>query len=169
MTSIIPLSALSQQGLAQLKAVAAEPDTMRYVRLGTPWPAAFVDQLVALDADCTETRERWQWAIADTEAGDVVGYVALSASGDPEFPGLQIRIFVGRDHLRRGHASRAVLLACSELARARSITVFSFVHPSNTPSLALFARLGFQDTAKMKRFGDVLDMAFSKSFGPRMQ
>ena len=109
--------------------------------------ASWSRDLVAAELDSVgETR----WVVvADDGAGTVVGYAVLRYAGGV---GDVHRIAVDPEHQRRGHAT-AMVRRLIELALAeRCERVLLEVAATNAAALALYARHGFVEVARRRRY-----------------
>jgi RimJ/RimL family protein N-acetyltransferase len=136
---------------AGLVRMNADPDVVKYVG-GAPLTAGESEEMSARLEGHWYAYGYGLWAIHVRESGAMVGFVGLA---HPQWwPEMIERLEVGwrlaREAWGFGYATEAARTAvragCEVLGRAELV---SFVHPENTRSLAVTARLGMTEEAEV--------------------
>lgn len=173
---LVSLECLDEKGIKELAAVAADPEVMKFIGNRRPWDEVKVRELVdgAIgDKDIpAHKRDYFSWAVVSRSSG-VMGLVALRPTKDRAFPGLQFRIFVGKNTQRRGVGSEALRLMFREYKRRldesfgngkeHEYAIFAFSRMDNAAASKCFTKSGMT-LAGTKRFGREVENAWKIVF-----
>lgn len=124
-----------------LKAMASDPEVMRYVHGGLPYSEEELDEMLARQARQLATFDLCMGALVEKSTNRIVGVAGvqpLGTTGD-----LEIGWWLARDVWRRGYATEAGAAAMHHvldtLERPRVVAI---IDPENEPSKRVVARLG---------------------------
>jgi ribosomal-protein-alanine N-acetyltransferase len=111
--------------------------------------ASFVDPWarVAFEREVTNSFSRP--LVARNTAGEIVGYVIYWIAG-PEVHVLNLA--VTREYQRKGVGNRMMDRALSDATAAGAEVVVLEVRPSNAAARALYARLGFEEVSRRRKY-----------------
>src|SRR5262249_6763188 len=124
-------------------AMASDPEVMRFVHAGTGYSEPEIAEFLARQARQEAELGVCMGAMVEKASGDVVGVAGiqpLGTTGD-----MEIGWWVRRDRWRRGYATEAGRAAVRHVLDALGRTrVLALIHPGETSSVAVAARLGMR-------------------------
>jgi len=142
-TDRIVLRALRESDTETLAKLHSDPEVVRFLGLGIPEPSlGKAWDYIALHTGHWAMKGCGKWALADAKTDELIGRVGY-LDCPYEWPGLELGWTVAREHWGKGYASEAARLALDwgfkNLGRNE---IISIIHPDNTRSASVAARLG---------------------------
>lgn len=130
-------------------AIAADPEVMRYIGEGKPWPAERARQFVVRQMALFDERGFCLWKLLPKEGGPLLGFCGLQPL--PETEEIEIGWWLARAWWGRGLATEAARAALRDgFERVGQTRIVSIAQPANTASVRIMQKLGmcFERTAK---------------------
>jgi len=127
----------------EFRAIAADPEVMRYIGDGTPWPEErarrFVERQMALFGD----RGFCLWKLAPKGGGGLIGFCGLQPL--PELEEIEIGWWLARAWWGRGLATEAARVALRDgFERVGLRQIVAIAQPANTASIGIMRKLGMR-------------------------
>lgn len=127
----------------EFRAIAADPEVIRYIGDGTPWPAErarqFVDRQIALFGE----RGFCLWKLTPRQGGGLIGFCGLQPL--PETADIEIGWWLARAWWGRGLATEAARVALRDgFERVRLRRIVAIAQPANTASIGIMRKLGMR-------------------------
>jgi len=135
-----------------LKPIATDPEVMRYISGGQPWPDDRIQEFVRRQIDGLRLHGYRMWQLLEASGGGMIGFCGLqplAGTGDVE-----IGWWLARSHWGRGlatEAARAVLRDGFE--RAGLARIVAIAQPQNRASIRVMEKLSMQYEKPMKHKG----------------
>jgi RimJ/RimL family protein N-acetyltransferase len=129
----------------EFRAIAADPEVMRYIGDGQPWPEErarrFVERQIALNAErgfCL-----WKLLARVREDAGLIGFCGLQPL--PESEEIEIGWWLARAWWGRGLATEAARAALRDgFGRAGLQRIVAIAQPANTASIGIMRKLGMR-------------------------
>ena len=155
-TPRLRLRPFQEEDVGDCAAMCSDPEVMRFLG-GKTWTRMDAWRHIATVLGHWQLRGFGLWAVEEAESAGFVGRVGFI---QPEgWPGFELGWTLARDHWGKGYATeaaqRALEYAFTELDREH---VISLIHPHNSASLAVAARLGQQYEETIEFFGDQISV-----------
>ncbi len=139
---------------AAFVALVTDPEMMRYITDGHPWPEQEVDAFFERQRDSLEAHGFCHGALVERSSNSVVGLAGLYPLGTTD--DVEAGWWVARDRWGRGYATEAVLalrdFAFHELRLPRLCAI---AHPDNAASIRVMEKIGlaFERRTTGRRLG----------------
>jgi ribosomal-protein-alanine N-acetyltransferase len=126
-----------------LKPIATDPEVMRYISNGQPWPDDRIQEFVQRQIDCFRLRGYCLWQLLDASSGCMIGFCWLQPlAGTDE---IEIGWWLERSHWGRGLATEAARAALADgFERAGLARIVAVAQPQNRASIRVMEKLGMQ-------------------------
>ena len=128
-----------------LRPIATDPEVMRYISHGRPWPEDQIREFVHRQIRHHSTRGFCLWKMVEKAAGRVIGFCGLqpiAVSGRDE---VEIGWWLARDMWGLGLATEAARVALADgFDRARLQRIVAIAQPDNRASLRIMEKLGMR-------------------------
>jgi RimJ/RimL family protein N-acetyltransferase len=125
----------------QFRAIAADPEVMRYIGDGTPWPEERTRLFVERQIDLFGERGFCLWKLVPNEGGGLIGFCGLQPlreTGD-----IEIGWWLARAWWGRGLATEAARVALRDgFERVGLQRIVAIAQPANTTSIGIMRKLG---------------------------
>jgi RimJ/RimL family protein N-acetyltransferase len=136
----------------EFRAIAADPEVMRYIGDGTPWPEERSRQFVKRQIALYREREFCLWKLMPKESGGLIGFCGLQPL--PGTPDIEIGWWLARAWWGRGLATEAARAALGDgFTRVRLGRIVAIAQPANTASIRIMLKLGMRYERMMKPRG----------------
>jgi RimJ/RimL family protein N-acetyltransferase len=137
---------------AQFHSIASDPEVMRYIGPGMPWPEekshAFVDRQIELLGD----RQFCLWKLLPKFGGPLIGFCGLQPLSDT--PEIEIGWWLARDRWGQGLATEAARAALRDgFERVGLARIVAIAQPANTASVHIMQKLGMRYEGTLDRRG----------------
>jgi len=135
-----------------LNPIATDPEVMRYISGGQPWPDDRIQEFVRRQIDCFHLHGYCLWQLLEASSGGMIGFCGLQPLADTGH--VEIGWWLARSHWGRGlatEAARAVLRDGFE--RAGLARIVAIAQPQNRASIRVMEKLGMQYEKPMKHKG----------------
>jgi RimJ/RimL family protein N-acetyltransferase len=127
----------------QLKPIAQDPEVVRYVSNGEPWPEERIREFVARQIANFEARGLCFWRLLPKGSSDVIGFCGLQPIELDGVDEVEIGWWLARAWWGKGLGTEAARVALRDaLERVRLRRVISIVHPANRASIHVMEKLG---------------------------
>jgi RimJ/RimL family protein N-acetyltransferase len=126
-----------------LKPIATDPEVMRYISEGLPWPDDRIQGFVARQMTCLRERGFCTWSLLEPATDQMIGFCGLQPLANT--PDIEIGWWLARSHWGRGlatEAARAVLRDGFE--RAGLDRIVAVAQPGNGASRRVMEKLGMR-------------------------
>ena len=126
-----------------LKPIATDPEVMRYISEGLPWPDDRIQEFVERQMACLRERGFCMWRLLEPDIEQMVGFCGLQPLANT--PDIEIGWWLARSHWGRGlatEAARAVLRDGFE--RAGLDRIVAVAQPANGASRRVMEKLGMR-------------------------
>ena len=128
-----------------LRPIATDPEVMRYISHGQPWPEDQIREFVQRQIRHHSTRGFCLWKLMEKATGRVIGFCGLqpiAVSGRDE---VEIGWWLARDMWGLGLATEAARVALADgFDRARLQRIVAIAQPDNRASLRIMEKLGMR-------------------------
>jgi RimJ/RimL family protein N-acetyltransferase len=142
-TERLILSSWEAEDWREFYAIASDPEVVRYIGDGTPWPEERARKFVARQMVTFDERAFCLWKLSPKEAGGVIGFCGLQPL--PETDEIEIGWWLARAWWRRGLATEAARTAIEDgFGRARLTRIVAIAQPLNVASIAIMRKLGMR-------------------------
>ena len=130
----------------EFRAIAADPDVVRYIGDGTPWPEERSRQFVERQIALLGERGFCLWKLVPRlrdGAGGLIGFCGLQPL--PETEEIEIGWWLARDWWGRGLATEAARVVLRDgFERARLERIVAIAQPANTASIGIMRKIGMR-------------------------
>jgi RimJ/RimL family protein N-acetyltransferase len=133
----------------QFRAIAADPDVVRYIGDGTAWPAERSRQFVERQMALYSERAFCLWKLVprlhglQNDGGGLIGFCGLQPL--PESEETEIGWWLARDWWGRGLATEAARVALRDgFERVGLERILAIAQPANTASIGVMQKLGMR-------------------------
>lgn len=161
-TSRLLIRTWMPEDAARIEKMFADPDVMRYIGTGVPWPAERTRELVAVMIERYERSGIGVWPVILKESGSLIGECGLQplpGTEEVEIAYLFDKPFWGAGYA--AEAASAVLRWGFDHHGLRRIV--AVIHPENARSIALANRLGMRFERVVRAYKhDLLKYALAK-------
>jgi RimJ/RimL family protein N-acetyltransferase len=126
----------------EFRAIAADPEVMRYIGDGMPWPEERARQFVERQMSLFDERRFCLWKLALKDSG-LIGFCGLQPL--PESEEIEIGWWLARAWWGRGLATEAARVALRDgFERAGLERIVALAQPANTASIGIMRKLGMR-------------------------
>jgi RimJ/RimL family protein N-acetyltransferase len=130
-----------QDDWLQFRAIAADPEVMRYIGDGTPWPEERARQFVERQIALFVERGFCLWKLSPKEGAGLIGFCGLQPL--PESEEIEIGWWLARAWWGRGLATEAARAALRDgFERVGFERIVAIAQPANTASIGIMRKLG---------------------------
>jgi RimJ/RimL family protein N-acetyltransferase len=142
-TERLKLRQFVESDLDALAQMCSDPETMRYIGLGTTLSRADAWRSMAMFLGHWQLRGYGMWAVENKRTGAFLGRIGLH---NPEgWPVLEVGWLIDRAHWGQGLATEGGQAAISfAFDRLRLERISSVIHPQNAASLRVAEKLGMR-------------------------
>ena len=127
----------------QLRPIAQDPEVMRYISNGQPWPDERIREFVARQVACFEARGFCLWRLIEKHTQEMIGFCGLQPL--VETPEIEIGWWLARNSWGRGLATEAALEATRDgFEQARLQRIVAIAQPENLASIHVMEKLGMR-------------------------
>ena len=140
-TARLLFSPWSESDWLLLKPIATDPEVMRYISDGQPWPDERIQEFVNRQIACLRRHGFCMWRLLEPETSQMIGFCGLQPLADtPEF---EIGWWLARSHWGRGLATEAAHAVLRDgFDRAGLKRIVAIAQPANRASLRVMEKLG---------------------------
>jgi RimJ/RimL family protein N-acetyltransferase len=133
----------SESDWLALRPIATDPEVMRYINDGQPWPDDRIRNFVQRQMDGYRLRGYCLWQLMEASSGEMIGFCGLQPlDGTSE---VEIGWWLGRSHWGRGLATEAARAALRDgFERAGLGRIVAVALPENRASLRVMEKLGMR-------------------------
>ncbi|HUJ31765.1 MAG TPA: GNAT family N-acetyltransferase [Candidatus Acidoferrum sp.] len=127
----------------ELKPIAQDPEVMRYISSGQPWPEERIREFVARQIACHGARSYCLWRLLLKDTGAMIGFCGLQPlDGTPE---IEIGWWLDRAWWGQGLATEAAREAMKDgFERAALERIVAIAQPENRASIHVMEKLGMR-------------------------
>ena len=128
-----------------LRPIATDPEVMRYISNGRPWPEEQIREFIERQVRHHSTRGFCLWKLVDKSTRRVIGFCGLQpvAIGDREE--IEIGWWLARDMWGRGLATEAARVALADgFHRGGLQRIIAIAQPANRASTRIMEKLGLE-------------------------
>lgn len=135
----------------EFRAIAADPDVMRFIGEGQPWPEERARAFVERQMATFEQRRFCLWKLAPKDSRELIGFCGLQPL--PGTEEIEIGWWLARAWWGRGLATEAARVALRDgFERAGLQRIVAIAQPANTASIGVMRKLGMRfDRATQSR------------------
>jgi [ribosomal protein S5]-alanine N-acetyltransferase len=127
----------------QLKPIAQDPEVMRYISNGQPWPDERIREFVARQVACFEARSFCLWRLIDKGTQDMIGFCGLQPLAETQ--DIEIGWWLARAWWGKGLATEAAREAMRDaFERAGLHRVVAVAQPENLASIHVMEKLSMR-------------------------
>jgi len=127
----------------EFRAIAADPDVIRYIGDGTPWPEERSRQFVSRQIALYGERGFCLWKLVPKAGGPLIGFCGLQPL--PELDEIEIGWWLARAWWGRGLATEAARVAMRDaFDRLGFERIVAIAQPANTASIHIMQKLGMR-------------------------
>jgi [ribosomal protein S5]-alanine N-acetyltransferase len=125
----------------QLRPIAQDPEVMRYISNGQPWPDERIREFVARQANGFEARGFCLWKLTDKRTQEMIGFCGLQPLA--ETPDVEIGWWLARARWGKGLATEAAREVLRDgFERAHLQRIVAIAQPENLASIHIMEKLG---------------------------
>jgi len=137
----------------EFRAIAADPEVMRYIGGGTPWTDARSREFVERQIELFGERQFCLWKLAPKDGGPLAGFCGLQPlRGTPD---IEIGWWLARACWGKGLATEAARAALRDgFERAGLSRIVSIAQPAHAASVRIMQKLGMR-FERMARAGGI--------------
>ena len=135
----------------EFRAIAADPDVMRYIGDGKPWPEERARQFVERQIALFGERGFCLWKLLPKQGGGLIGFCGLQPLPETEPETLletaeiEVGWWLARAWWGRGLATEAARVALRDgFERVGLQRIVAIAQPANTPSIGIMRKLGMR-------------------------
>jgi len=142
-TEHLVFSPWSEADWLALKPIATDPEVMRYISDGLPWPDDRIQEFVERQMTCLRECGFCMWRLLEPDTDQMIGFCGLQPLANT--PDIEIGWWLARSHWGRGlatEAARAVLHDGFE--RAGLDRIVAVAQPANGASRRVMEKLGMR-------------------------
>jgi len=126
-----------------LRPIARDPEVMRYISGGEPWPEEGIREFVERQIACFAARKFCLWRLIHKESGQMIGFCGLQPLA--ETPEIEIGWWLARDRWNQGLATEAAREALRDgFEGAKLQRIVSVAMPANRASIHIMEKLGMR-------------------------
>jgi RimJ/RimL family protein N-acetyltransferase len=142
-TERLRLSPWQPEDWLDLRPIATDPETMRYISEGRPWPDERIQEFVGRQITGYAARRFCMWKTTLKAADALIGFCGLQPLAATEE--IEIGWWVARAHWGRGLATEAAREALRDaFERLRLLRVVAIAQPANQASIRIMKKLGMR-------------------------
>lgn len=124
-------------------AIARDPEVMRFIAEGKPWPDSRIGWFMGRQVTLQETLGFCNWKLADAASGELLGFCGLATL--PSIGEIEIGWWLKPSHWRKGLACEAAERVAQAAFDDHGLTrIIARAYRANTRSIALVERLGMR-------------------------
>lgn len=128
-----------------LRPIATDPEVMRYISDGQPWPEDQIHEFIERQIRHYSTRGFCLWKLVDRSNGRVIGFCGLQPVAIAERDEVEIGWWLARDMWAHGLATEAARVALADgFQRAGLQRVIAIAQPANRASIRIMEKLGMR-------------------------
>jgi RimJ/RimL family protein N-acetyltransferase len=129
--------------LLAFRAIAADPEVIRYIGDGTPWPEERSRQFVERQIALFRERAFCLWKLSPKQGGGLIGFCGLQPL--PDTGEIEIGWWLALAWWGRGLATEAARVALRDgFERAGFERIVAIAQPANTASIGIMRKLGMR-------------------------
>jgi ribosomal-protein-alanine N-acetyltransferase len=134
------------------KPIATDPEVVRYISGGQPWPDDRIQEFVQRQIHCLRERGYCLWKLLDPGAGRMVGFCGLQPLANTVE--IEIGWWLARSYWGRGLATEAAGAALRDgFERLGLGRIVAVAQPANRASLRVMHKLGMRYERDMQHKG----------------
>jgi ribosomal-protein-alanine N-acetyltransferase len=142
-TSRLRLLPWHEDDWLQLKPIAQDPEVMRYISDGQPWPDERIREFVARQVAGVEARGFCFWRLIDKNTKEMIGFCGLQPMVDTQH--IEIGWWLARAWWGKGLATEAAREAMRDaFERAGLRRIVAVAQPENLASIHVMEKLGMR-------------------------
>lgn len=127
----------------EFSAIAADPQVIRYIGDGAPWPEERAREFVARQIALYRERGFCLWKLLPAQGGALIGFCGLQPL--PETEDIEIGWWLARAWWGRGLATEAAHAALRDgFERVGLRRIVAIAQPANTASIHIMEKLGMR-------------------------
>ena len=127
----------------QLKPIAQDPEVIRYISNGQPWPDERIREFVARQVACFEARGFCLWRLIHKRTQEMIGFCGLQPL--VEIPDVEIGWWLARNCWGKGLATEAAREAMRDgFERAGLQRIVAVAQPENLASIHVMEKIGMR-------------------------
>lgn len=156
-TDHLLLAPWNADGWLALKPIATDPEVMRYISEGEPWPDDRIQEFVQRQVDGFRLRGYCMWQLLEASSNCMIGFCGLQPLANT--PDIEIGWWLARSYWGRGLATEAARSALADgFERAGLARIVAVAQPQNRASIRVMEKLGmrYEKATKHKGFDVVL-------------
>jgi len=124
-----------------LKPIATDPEVMRYISEGQPWPDDRIQEFVNRQITCLRDHGFCMWRLIERGTDQMIGFCGLQPLA--KTPEIEIGWWLARSHWGRGLATEAAhAVLQGGFGRAGLKRIVAVAQPANRASLRVMQKLG---------------------------
>ncbi len=136
----------------EFRAIAADPEVVRYIGDGAPWSEERARRFVERQMATYDERGYCLWKLLPKRGGGLIGFCGLQPL--PETDEIEIGWWLARDCWGQGLATEAARAALRDgFERAGLARVVAIAQPANTASVRIMHKLGMRFERLTERHG----------------
>jgi len=125
------------------KPIATDPEVMRYISDGQPWPDDRIQEFVQRQIHCLVERGYCLWKLLDRGSGHMIGFCGLQPLANTV--DVEIGWWLAPSHWGRGLATEAARAALRDgFERVGLGRIVAVAQPANRASLRVMEKLGMR-------------------------
>jgi RimJ/RimL family protein N-acetyltransferase len=136
----------------QFHGIASDPEVMRYIAPGSPWPEEKSRAFVERQIELLRERQFCLWKLAPKSGGPLIGFCGLQPLR--ETSEIEIGWWLARERWGQGLATEAARAALRDgFARVGLARIVAIAQPANTASVRIMQKLGMRYEGTLDRNG----------------
>ena len=121
--------------------IATDPDVMRYISDGQPWPDERIREFVQRQVRCFAERGYCMWKMSLRSTGQLIGFCGIQPL--PDSDEIEIGWWLAREHWGKGIATEVARTALRDaFDRVGLQRVVAVARPDNLASIRIMQKLG---------------------------
>jgi len=142
-TERLVFCAWSETDWLAFKPIAIDPEVMRYISEGLPWPDDRIQKFVQRQMNCFRDRGYCLWKLLEPDTSQMIGFCGLQPLANTS--DIEIGWWLARSHWGRGLATEAARAALRDgFERAGLQRIVAVAHPANLASRHVMEKLGMR-------------------------
>jgi ribosomal-protein-alanine N-acetyltransferase len=134
-------SAWTDDDWLAFKPIATDPEVVRYISEGQPWPDNRIQEFVQRQMQCLRERGYCVWKLVEPGVSGMVGFCGLQPLANTRE--IEIGWWLARSHWGRGLATEAARVALRDgFERVGLSRIVAVAQPANRASLRVMEKLG---------------------------
>jgi [ribosomal protein S5]-alanine N-acetyltransferase len=126
-----------------LRPIATDPEVMRYISDGRPWPEDQIREFIQRQIRHHSTRSFCLWKLVEKATGRVIGFCGLQPVEVAGRNEIEIGWWLARDMWGQGLATEAARVALADsFDRAGLHRIIAIAQPANHASIRIMEKLG---------------------------